>query len=345
MPEPAQSGLLLDVLARHTTELATASQSSREQLEKKYSHVSDRLPDLLKHCKDLYLLTTPLSGPTSTHDTTRLAHDTLAPLVRAEFDKSDKPGQRARRILDTRSVDWKDDKTGTPLDEADLTLVERGRYGARVWNSTEERLVKASRDRRAKSRGTRRILIAVTAVAVIVIACLAVFGWWSYDQAKEANREATQLLAESHWNMAVNQRDGFHDPVSASHHFTLSAVEFAKIGALPQSNNAQLASDVLTRHLRLRSVMEYDHGVSGATLSKDEQHVLVWYGAPNDASAAGMVRVWETETGRLVSEQRHDRWVMGAAFSEDEERVLSWADDGTVCLWETSTGRVIAKTW
>jgi hypothetical protein len=45
-------------------------------------------------------------------------------LVRERFDKSDKPGQRARRILDNRSVDWEGDQEGTPLDEADLKVVE-----------------------------------------------------------------------------------------------------------------------------------------------------------------------------------------------------------------------------
>ncbi|TWT55540.1 nSTAND1 domain-containing NTPase [Allorhodopirellula solitaria] len=231
MPEPAKSGLLLDVLARHTTDLGTASQSSLKQLEQEYSHVSDRLPGLLKHCKDLYLLTTPQSGPTSTSDTTRLAHDTLAPLVRAEFDKSDKPGQRARRILDNRTVDWADGKTGTPLGDADLKIVEEGRTGTRDWKPDVERLIRASRqakethkravlDQMQREEKLRKVVLDTTkqreldaqvarinaeksekkirswfhlAAALLVVAtALGAFGWWNYKTAEERKNELTK---------------------------------------------------------------------------------------------------------------------------------------------------------
>ena len=78
LPEPAKSGLLLDVLARHTTNLGTADQSSRAQLLEQYSHVDGVLKELLKECEDLYLLTAPTSTQKASTQTTRLAHDTLA---------------------------------------------------------------------------------------------------------------------------------------------------------------------------------------------------------------------------------------------------------------------------
>jgi hypothetical protein len=106
-PEAVDSGLLLDILAFHTTPLGTADERSVEELTQQYAHMADVLPPLVQQCQDLHLLTVAASAQKESVKTTRLAHDTLAPLVREQFDQSDKPGQRARRILDSRSVDWK----------------------------------------------------------------------------------------------------------------------------------------------------------------------------------------------------------------------------------------------
>ena len=138
--EVVNSGLALDMLAFHTTPLGTAEERTEEQLQQTYRHQSQVINPLIQQCVDLYLLER-LSKAVAT----RLSHDTLAPLVRQHFTASDKPGQRARRILESRAVDWQDDKQGTPLDESDLSLVEKGENGMRAWETAEERLVKASR--------------------------------------------------------------------------------------------------------------------------------------------------------------------------------------------------------
>src|SRR6185503_4060575 len=101
--------------------------------------------------------------------TTRLAHDTLAPLVRRRFEDSVLPGQRASRILAQRALDWGDGKQGTPLDEVDLSLVEHGASGMRAWSADEDRLVAASRRerlRRVRRGRALRIEAALAAVAV-----------------------------------------------------------------------------------------------------------------------------------------------------------------------------------
>ena len=48
----------------------------------------------------------------------RLAHDTLAPLVRERYDRSDRPAQRARRILRNRLPEWEGCREGAPLEAA-----------------------------------------------------------------------------------------------------------------------------------------------------------------------------------------------------------------------------------
>ena len=50
------SGLSLDVLAFHTTDLGTAAQHSRAELDGRYAHRADALPGLVAQCKDHYLL-------------------------------------------------------------------------------------------------------------------------------------------------------------------------------------------------------------------------------------------------------------------------------------------------
>ena len=59
----------------------------------------------------------------------RLAHDTLAPLVRERYDRSDLPAQRARRILRSRLPEWERGREGAPLEEHDLAVVERAEAG------------------------------------------------------------------------------------------------------------------------------------------------------------------------------------------------------------------------
>ncbi len=120
-PELVESGLALDVLAYHTTPRGTAEQRGSEDLRRAYRHRQEDLPPLVGQCQDLYLLVDPsqVAGPAQhpveESQATRLAHDTLAPLVRRRFDESDRPGQLARRVLENRAVEWKDGAEGTPL--------------------------------------------------------------------------------------------------------------------------------------------------------------------------------------------------------------------------------------
>ncbi len=193
-PEAVDSGLLLDIVALHTTPLGTAGQCTVEQLQQQYAHMGARLPELLQQCQDLYLLTIAASDQKDSNKTTRLAHDTLAPLVREQFDASDKPGQRARRILDNRSVDWSEDRQGTPLDEADLKVVELGVDGTRALSATEQRLVEASRELRSRLEQTRKILKIVGALAGIVIVGLGLWGWLNFNQANQAKIKAEANL-------------------------------------------------------------------------------------------------------------------------------------------------------
>ena len=159
------TGLTLDFLAFHTTPLGTADQRTRSELREAYRHQSELLTDLLRVCQDLYLLTDSSANQPAAEPATRLSHDTLAPLVRVRFDESDAPGQRARRILENRVVDWQGSKSGLPLDEADLALVEAGLAGMRGLTADEERLVTASREEWRRKEAERQRLATEKAAA------------------------------------------------------------------------------------------------------------------------------------------------------------------------------------
>jgi len=185
-----ESGLALDVLVYHTTDLGTASQHTRAELDQRYAHQADALDGLLGRCKDQYLLIEAESRPGEVAGSTRLAHDLLAPLVQQRFRLSVAPGQRARRLLENRAPEWEAGRTGTVLDSIDLSTVEAGASGMRAWDADENhtgetRLVEASRREHARRRLTRQILRAVAAAAVVAICVSGAIAWWERGIARK----------------------------------------------------------------------------------------------------------------------------------------------------------------
>ena len=154
------SGLVLDLLEFHTGDLGQSEQHSYAELRRRYRHVPE-LPQLLERAKSLYLLSDPSSDHAADQRDTRLAHDTLGPIVRQRYERSDKAGQRARRILTARVAG---EGTGAILGERDLRLVEAGLGGMRSCSEAERKLVEASRRELASlNRSLRRIWLTASA--------------------------------------------------------------------------------------------------------------------------------------------------------------------------------------
>lgn len=174
LPEAVDSGLALDLLARHTTPLGTAEQLTLADLVQTYQHRQDVLPDLLQECRDLYLLVDASRNQPDQPAASRLMHDTLAPHVRKRFDESDAPGQRARRILESRAVDWGGGKVGEPLDRADLRTIEVGTKGSRALSLDEKRLLLASRKLAQRQQRNRRLLLTTLALLFLILTVIAV---------------------------------------------------------------------------------------------------------------------------------------------------------------------------
>ena len=259
LPRAVDSGFLLDLLEFHTTAIGTSAEHPLSVLEAIYAEQakSGILSQTLALCEELYLLT--FSGPDApaqppdpgplppshippelpvarggegaeTHRSSRLLHDTLAPLIRARHEESDLPGQRARRILDNRSVDWLDGQTGIPLDVTDLKEVEAALEGTRSWSADEQRLVAASREERASNRRWRRIFKGLGVAAVVLISISAAVAYWQMglaqnasQQAVEKARQARRELASSERRQAITSRDLEQLFVKSSHHFAAAA--------------------------------------------------------------------------------------------------------------------------
>lgn len=176
-PHAYHSGLALNVLNFHTTDLGTAAKRKAEDLDARYQFPADH-PLHTQRRAELAELRQQLIGlsllASSGKDSTGLAHDTLAPLVQQRFRNADQPGLRAARILDNKLTEYQTDPSNL-LDETDLGIVEAGLDGMRTLDAQEHALIEASQARRAQAQRRRRqvrvaflALFALIAVAGIV---------------------------------------------------------------------------------------------------------------------------------------------------------------------------------
>lgn len=141
-PELVESGLVLDLLHSHTTALGTAGTFAMDELRQNYSHRQNILDALIVKCQNLYLLTKIQQNQKLY---SRLAHDLLAPVVRNAYHNSDKPGQRAARVLSNKLSNFRLDEA--LLDEADLAVVEKSKSGMRQLTHFEQNLVSRSQEK------------------------------------------------------------------------------------------------------------------------------------------------------------------------------------------------------
>ncbi|HEX5759430.1 MAG TPA: CHAT domain-containing protein, partial [Thermoanaerobaculia bacterium] len=322
--ESVESGLALDLLAHHTTPLGTAETRQAAEVAARYGGHPEVL-GLLEQCKDRYLLTGTArvqegelvgrGDDPEDKGTTRLAHDTLAPLVRRRFEASDLPGQRASRILVQRAVDWEDGKEGAPLDEVDLSLVEQGSSGMPAWTADERRLVEASHRERQRRARRGRILRTGAAAAAAAIMAAAGIAWWQRDaalQAKQSAQDNSRVTVAGDWLE--------RDPTLAA----LVLVEVAEPGAAIIDRRLR---EVLLTGLSEAVLRVHQHRVVSAAFSPDGRRIVT-------ASWDKTARVWAADGfGKPVVLGGHKDTVWSAAFSPDGRRIVTASSDTTARVW------------
>ena len=195
-PAETDSGLVLDLLAHHTTPLGTAEQRSASEIEQRYAHRKDAVLAIAEELKGLYLLADPPPGAST--KATRLAHDTLAPIVLERFNASQHPGQRARRIVESRVADWAQGARGAPLDDRDLRLVESGIDAMRGLEHAERRLLEASRAAAKRRRWRNRVLRGALIALSLGLIGTGLFLYRRNQEIAERNRELARQAAQQY---------------------------------------------------------------------------------------------------------------------------------------------------
>jgi len=159
----AGGGLLVDLLEFHTTARGTSHAREREAVAARYA---DGAGGAVQAAIDARLLARWRADGAG--QGTRLAHDVWGPLVLDAFHRSERPGQRARRILENRIAEGAE---AAPLDAYDLTRVLSGLPAMRTPTVAESALIARSRVEvdaaavRARRRAwTRNILTGLVAL-------------------------------------------------------------------------------------------------------------------------------------------------------------------------------------
>ena len=305
------SGLALDVLHYHTTALGTAESRSLETLRTHYQHQGDILDQLIGQLQSLYLL----AGLGK--EQTALAHDTLAPIIQKEIRDSDKPGQRALRILTAKMADYEISPERTYIDEEDLALVEAGAGGMRIWTSKEKELVEKSRERRrklvAERRRNRRIKIGGVAV-VFLLAIIATFLWRNSSIQSQVNAWVTEAryLEKT-------------DPTKA-----LDILNFA-LSRKPRDLAALQALNDIFRDNEFYQAFQLpiDRDITSLRFSSKGDRILMASG--NNAYIWDTTLAYQSEPIKIFP---HSDWVTAATFSRNEEKVLTSCQDSVVRIWE-----------
>jgi WD40 repeat protein/serine/threonine protein kinase/tetratricopeptide (TPR) repeat protein len=148
------------------------------------------------------------------------------------------------------------------------------------------------------------------------------------QHARDAATEAKVALASSDFSQAIRLMTE-HRGGDALAYLTRS------LSLNPASEAAATAIAAwLTRHSWAVPVAGFQHSnsVSGARFSGDGHCVLTF-------GADGRARVWDAQTGRLLTDSpKHAGELTAAAFSPDGSRILTASDDKTARVWDARTG-------
>ncbi|HMQ90501.1 MAG TPA: hypothetical protein PKB07_23030, partial [Flavilitoribacter sp.] len=311
------SGLALDMLQYHTTPLGTAESRNLDELREIYQHQGDRLESLILQLNGLYLLTATGRGSSS------LAHDTLAPVVKKEHNESERPGQRASRILASKMMDYDIQPDRTYIDEEDLKLVEEGAGGMRIWTGKERELIEKSRKRRARVQAerkrNRRLKMGFVAL-ITMLAVTASFLWWRSSVQASVN----QLISE-----ALRQKET--DATEALKKIQLAWKKIRKAPfSLDRSLAMQTRRDIYEQNEFYRYAYPFDSAVTRVDLSSDGTVLL--------AAAGRQAFLWDT-SGHTKAAFTHDDRIRSVTFSPIDQFVLTAGLDSTIRLWHMD-GRI-----
>ena len=249
------SGLVLDLLYQHTSNMKTSLSLSLETIRQQYAHQQQILDELLPKLENLYLLTKPKAH------LTKLAHDTLAPIIRKETDLSNRPGQVATRILESKMKDFDYFPESTIIEPYNLRLIEEGQQGMRLWLPKEKALIE-------KSRRKRRQYLLLRLLAIITIIGMLVLGGVSLFQRNQIHQQQqiSQRISEVEFLSKIGQNNQ-----------AMEAAKKARQSFPKEKALVQLQHDVYSQNEFYHQSWSFDHSIdwAGPLPQKDQFLALV----------------------------------------------------------------------
>ncbi len=338
-PEAVESGLLLDLLHRHTTPMGTGGICAASDLEKNYSHLSFPILELLAECQTHYLL---LSVKQKEQTIYALAHDTLAPLIIKRFNQSQLPGQIAYRILENRKQDLIEFEPDQILfNKQDLITLEAGIEGMRRREAHETKAIQANQklieDQEQayaeKNRKLQEQLLISESINLILeyqhkdptlALHIALKAYWQKQDDKNILRLIRQNLNKAHYRLLIQEPWGSFVAaiaVAPNGEFWLSVGGDGKAKLRDQKGNL------------IRETKATKHGLWAAAFAPDSQSFLT-------GSSEGVIRHIDLKGKILLKIKGHTQAVTALTFSPDGQHILSGSSDHTVSIWDL-TGKKI----
>ena len=340
-----QSGLVLDILENHTSAYGTAQTQSIGELSKLYQHREDILGQLIAKFQDLYLLTKPSEGQT------RLAHDTLAPIVKKEVKDSNRPGQIARKILESKMSDYQNAPTEAILEPISLKLVEQGVDGMRMWIPKERELIEKSRKQRQRNRILRLLSIASLVLLIVFT------GLYTFQQKNvQLNRKITELFNQASFEQSNGNPAGAlaviqqaieqkphdrssqmlrHDIYSHNEFYTSEInlkANIDKVVSLPQArqNFILLEGQILGINEQGDTITIINHDTEFNTLTALAEDNLILAGDRD-----GVTTLWNSQ-GNLVQtfKHQHNSRVNAVAYAKETGQIATAGGDDRILLYD-----------
>ena len=363
-PDAVASGFVTDLWAFHTTDLGTADQRTTAELQAAYPHRED-LDAVVLRSKELYVLADLPGDSAAAQGGTRLAHDTLAPLVRRDYDHSAHPAQQAARLLESRAVDWSDGRTGALLDDSALAAGRQGHSGhaqshrRRAAPAGGQPPAQAQRTRQRRFWRTAAAVAAGTILGLLAIALLL----WNNQQVVTAEKESAvakaQLEAERATRIDAERQASEERNRSAELNNQLTRQRELAAARLAQANESQrlaelsqqqLAVDpVVSLHLALAAlpaaagqplVPDAEFALRQAALnSRERKYIPVTAGSP-DAIAIRGNRVAVGGAAPIVYDIELNPQEFPLPPDFKDIRGLRWGNDGRLLGWNDTTAWV-----